>query len=72
MHVGSVLQCVHDDGEKQNVPWLIKTAAYTPIVVFALGTKLVLMVATVEMNVAHAKLWEYIISAAQHRGCLGK
>lgn len=40
----------------RDLPWLIKTAAYTPIVVFSFGTKLVLIVAAVEMNVAHAKL----------------
>ena len=48
----------------QDAPWLIRTAAYTPIVVFASGTKLVLMVAAVEMKVAHPKLCEYV---CQHR-----
>lgn len=48
------------DRIRQDLPWLIKTAAYTPIVVFAFGTKLVLMVAAVEMKVAHAKLWDCV------------
>ena len=44
------------DWIRRYAPWLTKTAAYTPIVVFSFGTKPVLMVATVEMNVAHPKL----------------
>ena len=34
----------------------MSTAAYIPIVVFALGSKVVLKVAAVEMKFAHAKL----------------
>ena len=45
----------------QALPWLIRTAAYTPIVVLSFGTKPVLMEATVEIKVAHAKLWERLV-----------
>lgn len=41
---------------RKDVPWLTKTAAYTPIVVLGFGTKLVLTVAAVEIKVAHPKL----------------
>ena len=47
-----------NEEDPRSLPWLIKTAAYIPIVVFASGTKLVLMVAAVAMKVAHAKLRE--------------
>ena len=39
-----------------DAPWKTRTAAYTPIFVFAVGTKVVLKVAIVDMNVAQAKL----------------
>ena len=41
---------------RSDIPWKTRTAAYTPIFVFAVGSKLVLNVAMVEMKVAHAKL----------------
>jgi uncharacterized membrane protein (DUF2068 family) len=45
---------------KKRQPWLVSTAAYIPIVVFALGTNAGLpKVHTVERNVAHAKLLEF-------------
>lgn len=56
----------------QSLPWLIKTAAYTPIVVLSFGTKPVFMVAAVETKVAHAKLRECLISILQSLKCSGK
>ena len=56
----------------QDLPWLIKTAAYTPIVVLLSGTKLVSIVATVDMKVAHAKLWECLISILRNLKSSGK
>jgi len=58
---------IHQDG-----PWLTKTAAYTPIVVLSFGTKLVLMVAAVEIKVAQPKLWECIVSTIRHLRYVGK
>ena len=43
----------------RGAPWLVNTAAYTPMIVLLFGENPVLMVATVEMKVAHPKLRIY-------------